>query len=69
MLNPDSATADHYGKLADKLERAGTKLADNDLWIAAMAIECQMPLVTRDAHFDRVEGLEVLNWYKLYSFM
>ena len=32
------------------------------VWIAAVALECDMPLAARDAHFDRVDGLTVLHW-------
>ena len=35
------------------------------VWIAAVALECDMPLATRDAHFDRVDGLTVLHWEPL----
>jgi predicted nucleic acid-binding protein len=32
----------------------------NDIWIAALAIETQVPLLARDAHFSRVTGLSVI---------
>jgi len=32
------------------------------IWIAALALEHQLPLAARDAHFDLVFGLTVLKW-------
>ncbi|MFT4175495.1 MAG: PIN domain-containing protein [Luteolibacter sp.] len=62
VLNPDSATAIHYAKASTALETVGQRIPENDLWIAAFALELNMPLATRDAHFDRIEGLAVLKW-------
>lgn len=62
VLNPDPATARQYAGIAAALERAGTLIPENDMWIAAVAMECDMPLATLDAHFQRVPGLTVLDW-------
>ena len=40
-----------------QLKRAGTPIPDNDLWIAALAMEHDLALVTRDRHFDKVPQL------------
>ena len=44
------------------LAKAGTPIPDNDIWIAALAFEHHLPLAARDAHFDRISGLQVLKW-------
>ena len=62
LLFPDTATAESYARAAVALEAKGEVIPENDLWIAAVALECDMPLATRDAHFDRVDGLTVLRW-------
>jgi tRNA(fMet)-specific endonuclease VapC len=62
VLNPDEETAACYGRLAAYLERQGKKIPENDLWIAALAVALDMPLATRDDHFLRVDGLDVLMW-------
>jgi tRNA(fMet)-specific endonuclease VapC len=62
LLYPDSATAESYAKAAVALEAKGQMIPENDLWIAAVALECDMPLATRDAHFQRVDGLDVIPW-------
>jgi tRNA(fMet)-specific endonuclease VapC len=62
LLYPDSATAESYAQAAVALEAKGQVIPENDLWIAAVALECDMPLATRDAHFQRVDGLTVIPW-------
>ena len=49
--------AEHYARLFVQLKRAGTPIPDNDLWIAAVAIEHDLALVTRDRHFDKLPQL------------
>jgi tRNA(fMet)-specific endonuclease VapC len=55
--------AEHYGKLRAELERRGTMIGPNDLWIASHALAEQCVLVTdNDGEFRRVPGLVVENW-------
>jgi len=62
LLSPGVATAEHYGRIRAQLAKAGTPIPENDIWIAALALEHQLPLAARDAHFDLVFGLTVLKW-------
>jgi tRNA(fMet)-specific endonuclease VapC len=62
LLYPDNATAESYAKAGVALEAKGEMIPENDIWIAAVALECDMPLATLDAHFRRVEGLTVIQW-------
>lgn len=62
LLHPDTATALHYARISVDLERKGTPIPENDIWIAAVALECAMPLATRDAHFNQITGLQLLHW-------
>jgi predicted nucleic acid-binding protein len=57
LLLPRRQTADRYGRLFVQLKRAGTPIPDNDLWIAALALEHDLPLITRDEHFQRIPQL------------
>ena len=43
-------------------EAAGRPMGANDLWIAAHALLLDRTLITRDAAFSRVAGLEVADW-------
>jgi tRNA(fMet)-specific endonuclease VapC len=54
VLMPTRATAEYYARLFVQLKRAGTPIPDNDLWIAAMVLENDLTLITRDQHFERV---------------
>lgn len=45
-------SAEIYGEFLDGLQRNGTPMPTNDIWIAALAHECAGRLISRDAHFD-----------------
>jgi len=57
VLLPGRETAEHYAHLFVQLKRAGTPVPDNDLWIAALALEHDLALITRDRHFARIPQL------------
>ena len=57
ILLPARETAEHYARLFVQLKRAGTPIPDNDLWIAALALEHDLQLITRDQHFEQVPQL------------
>jgi predicted nucleic acid-binding protein len=40
-----------------QLRAAGTPIPDNDLWTAALALENDLVLITRDQHFERIPQL------------
>jgi len=50
-------TAVVYSKTKLALKRAGRPIPENDIWIASVCIEHNMPLVTSDVHFSYVDGL------------
>lgn len=53
----------HFGALKALLEKAGKRLEDFDLAIAAHALAYDAILVTADAkHMTRVRGLDVEDW-------
>jgi len=62
LLLPTAETANLYGQIRSALARAGTPIPENDIWIAALAKEFQLPLAARDSHFDLIAGLQVLKW-------
>ena len=57
VLWPDEQTTHHYARLFLQLRRQGTPIPTNDLWIAALAVQHDLALATRDAHFDRLPQL------------
>jgi tRNA(fMet)-specific endonuclease VapC len=62
VLETTARTTAVYARVRHQLRAAGTPIPENDVWIAATAIEHNLPLVTRDNHFKVVEELEVLAW-------
>jgi tRNA(fMet)-specific endonuclease VapC len=62
LLMPDQSTSETYGQVKAELAETGRLIPDNDIWIAAMARQFDLPLVTRDAHFAAVPGLTTLAW-------
>jgi predicted nucleic acid-binding protein len=57
ILLPRIETAEHYARLFVQLKRTGTPIPDNDLWIAALVLEHNLVLITRDQHFKRIPQL------------
>jgi predicted nucleic acid-binding protein len=45
-----------------ELRRKGRAIPGNDLWIAALARQHALPLISRDQHFDFVSGLTRTGW-------
>ncbi len=60
VLNITRKTADQYSAIRLKLKQKGRPIPENDLWIAAVCIENNLPIITADEHFDNIEGLEVV---------
>jgi tRNA(fMet)-specific endonuclease VapC len=58
----DLETADRYGRLVHHLRRQGTPIPTNDLWIAAVALQLGVPLLTRDQHFSVIPLLAIRGW-------
>jgi predicted nucleic acid-binding protein len=62
VLVVDEGTARAYAELRVELKRAGRPIPANDAWIAALARQHGLPVLTRDEHFDVVPGLERRGW-------
>ena len=59
VLNPDQGTARHYADIYAALRASGHPIPTNDLWIAALARQHRLSLLTFDSHFAAVPGLAV----------
>ncbi len=70
VIAPDAATVDHYVATRNAMLRTRTIPArreaqeglSHDIWIAALCLQHDLPLLTNDRDFDDVEGLRVLRW-------
>lgn len=55
ILEVDEQTAVYYGEVKTALKKQGTPIPENDIWIAAMAIQHGLVLLSKDKHFDRIK--------------
>jgi tRNA(fMet)-specific endonuclease VapC len=62
VLGCDSETARQYGDVKNKLRLKGQPLPENDIWIAALALQHNLIVSTRDRHFQEIEGLKTTAW-------
>lgn len=60
VLFADAESTQLYAKLFQNLKRKGRLIPTNDIWIATMAVQHDLPLYARDAHFVLVEELALL---------
>jgi tRNA(fMet)-specific endonuclease VapC len=62
VMVSDTATAQAYGQIKNSLRAKGRPIPENDIWIAAIAMQYNLALVTRDSHFGEVDGLVIETW-------
>ena len=62
VLAVDQGTADHYADVREELKRRTHPIPANDIWIAALARQHRLPILSRDRHFDFVPGLRRIDW-------
>jgi tRNA(fMet)-specific endonuclease VapC len=54
ILFADEQTTYHYASAYAQLRRQGTPIPTNDLWIAALVLQHDLALCSRDRHFDNL---------------
>jgi len=54
VLFADHETTEVYARLFQQLRHAGTPIPTNDLWIASLAVQHQLMLLSRDKHFAKL---------------
>lgn len=63
VTRPDEETARIYGELRARLRLQDIRQAKiNDVWIAALCIQHDLPLLTNDRGFDTFAELTVIHW-------
>lgn len=62
VLPIDTVTARVFGEVHQQLRAKGRPIPENDIWIAATALQHQLAVVTHDEHFNEVAGLSLLRW-------
>jgi tRNA(fMet)-specific endonuclease VapC len=62
LLIVDAETSAHYAEIRLQLKKASSPIPSNDVWIAALCRQHNFPILSRDKHFDRVEGIVRCGW-------
>ena len=57
ILDHQPETAEFYALIFHYLKRQGTPIPTNDIWIAAVAMQHGLALLTLDEHFSKIDGL------------
>lgn len=62
VLACDTQTARRYGEVKNALRLKGRPLPENDIWIAAIALQHGLTLITGDRHFSEIDDLAAAEW-------
>ena len=62
VLSITDETASAYAALRLGLKRAGRRIPANHAWIAALALQHGLTVLSRDEHFDAVANLKRESW-------
>lgn len=62
VLEVTRETAAVYATVRFELKQRGTPIPENDVWVAALARQHGLPVMSRDAHFDCVAGVRRVSW-------
>ncbi len=62
VLPVDEMTVQPYAEIREQLHKAGRPIPQNDTWIAALAVQHQLPVLTKDRHFETISGVRCVSW-------
>ncbi|MBX3036990.1 MAG: type II toxin-antitoxin system VapC family toxin [Anaerolineales bacterium] len=62
ILGCDTETSRIYGEIKFELSVKGQPIPENDIWIAAIALQHNLILISRDSHFKNIEKLQLESW-------
>ncbi|MBI3219393.1 MAG: type II toxin-antitoxin system VapC family toxin [Bacteroidetes bacterium] len=61
-LSVDVETSRYYGEIVASLFKKGKPIPTNDIWIASLAKQHQLTLISNDSHFKLIDKLKVKSW-------
>ncbi|GDX11385.1 hypothetical protein LBMAG57_31570 [Verrucomicrobiota bacterium] len=61
-LPVDEMTVHPYAEIREQLHKAVRPIPQNDTWIAALAVQHQLPILTKDRHFETIAGVRCVSW-------
>ena len=62
ILSVTEPTTLAYARVRVSLKKIGRPIPANDAWIAALALQHRLPVLSRDEDFDAVPGLRRETW-------
>ena len=62
VLPCDTDIAKRYGAIKNSLKEKGIPIPENDIWIAAIAQQYDLTLISKDSHFEAIENLKIETW-------
>jgi predicted nucleic acid-binding protein len=62
VLEVTEDTSLFYAEIRAELESIGRPIPSNDTWIAALCRQHSLTLMSKDRHFDEVQGLKRIDW-------
>ena len=62
ILTVDMTTPRVYGEIKSQLLDKGRPIPDNDMWVAALAQQYHLTILTNDKHYEEIDNLDVKNW-------
>ena len=62
VLICDTETSRQYGEIKNLLRAKGRPIPENDIWIAAIAKQHELTLISRDDHFKEIDNFLTLSW-------
>ncbi len=62
ILPVTEATTRAYAHIRTTLKRMGRPVPANDAWIAALALQHRLAILSRDVHFDHIPGIRREGW-------
>jgi len=62
ILSSDDVTSTFYAKIKKGLKISGNPIPENDIWIAALALQYDLILASNDNHMQLIDKLSVEKW-------
>lgn len=62
IIHCDAETAKCYGQIKNSLKIKGRPIPENDIWIAAIAQQHELTLISRDGHLNEVDSIKLEVW-------
>ncbi|MEZ4753568.1 MAG: type II toxin-antitoxin system VapC family toxin [Bdellovibrionota bacterium] len=60
ILHIEEETTHRYAQVFAQLKSQGTAIPTNDIWISAICLQHNLPLVSADKHFEDIPQLQII---------